>query len=1033
MYLLLNLLLSWSAVADEPAPEATAGANEPAVKASAESDAAAEDSAEWFSREIRPALSNACFHCHGPDESTRQADLRLDTAEGIASVVDAQDPQASELWRRLTSTDPSDQMPPPDSNKSLSQSQQQALLGWVEAGAPWQQHWSFVRPTLPPVPDVQGAEWCRSDIDRFVLARMENAGLTPAEIAPPTTLIRRLFLDLVGMPPTPLQTEYWLDVAFPNGQLNWQGYQRLVDSLIADPGYGERWGRRWLDLARYADTNGYEKDRPRSVWPYRDWVVEALNRDLPFDQFTIQQIAGDMLPEPTKDALIATGFHRNTMLNEEGGIDPLEFRFHAMTDRVATTGTAWLGLTLGCCQCHTHKYDPISHTEYFQFMALLNNADEPEIELPSRDQLEAWQLNQTKAEALLSNLRMEWPVPAEDAFKEFDTARRAALPEPAFEKWLVEEQQRAVAWTPLQPVEATASLPILTIEPDQSIFASGDTAKRDDYHIVYAATDRPIYALQLEALPDDRLPARGPGSTYYEGTPGDFYLTELEVSAGDQRVAIKSASESYGKNRFGSSPAMAAQAIDGDIQTGWAVDGRQGERHVAVFVLEKPIQPGEQVRVQMSFGRHFASSLGRFRMRAAHAPSEHFVARDDSEAIETLLVKSKQGLSSEERNVLLEHFLLQAPEVAEQAKRIRELLRRPAFATTLVMRERPEGHPRPTHRHHRGEYLQPAELVQPGVPDVLNPLPDDASASRLALARWLVAPENPLTARVAVNRQWAAFFGTGLVKTVEDFGLQGDPPSHPELLDYLAVTWVERDHWSLKALHRRMVTSATYMQSSMYRADSATVDPGNRLLSFFPRVRLDAEQLRDSVLVASGTLSRRVGGPPVRPPQPVGITEVAFGSPGWTPNEGADRFRRSLYTFQKRTAPFAMFSTFDAPSGEACIARRTNSNSPLQALTLLNDVMLMELANATGSRVADHQARNELDVADTVRYLFQLAMVREPSESELKAVGEFYQRQRETLPAAEGEQVGDVQQRSSDAWGATARVIFALDEFQTRE
>jgi hypothetical protein len=987
----------------------------------------AEDREPWtgerFTREIRPLLSNACFHCHGPDESTREAGLRLDTVEGLSQVIDSGHPEESELLRRLTTEDPAERMPPRESHKVLSQSERQAIADWIAAGAAWQQHWSFVPPQLPQIPDVEQADWCLNPIDRFVLARLEAVGLQPAPVADPHTLIRRLHLDLIGLPPTLEESERWQAIAFPGGKLNAAGYERMVSYLLALPAYGERWSRRWLDLARYADTNGYEKDRPRSIWPYRDWVVSALNQDMPFDQFTIEQIAGDMLPGASRDQLIATGFHRNTMLNEEGGIDPLEFRFHAMTDRVATTGTTWLGLTLGCCQCHTHKYDPVSHTEYYQLMGLLNNADEPELPLTNEADLDRARQNQREAERLVSQLRAEWSQQAVSSGQEVE--------EWSFEWWLDRERGLAVDWQTLVPVVAESSLPILTIEEDHGIFASGDTAKRDDYRVRFMACERPINALQLEALPDERLPAHGPGTTYYEGTPGDFFLTEIRFVVDGQVVPVRSASESYSKNRFGSSPARAQEAIDGDIQTGWSVHDRQGERHVAVFELAEPIAAGAELSIEMSFGRHFASSLGRFRLRAASDARESFAARDYSSTMEELLLKPDDQLTSVERDALIDEYLLRAPQWKEQSDRIRQLLRPPVAATTLVMRERPADQPRVTHRYHRGEYLQPQEVVEPGVLGVLQPLPRNAPVNRLGLSQWLVDRGNPLTARVQVNRQWAALFGTGLVKTLEDFGLQGESPSHPELLDYLAVSWIEADHWSLKTLHRRIVTSSTYMQSSKVSAAAAEVDPSNRLLSFFPRVRLEAEQLRDSLLVASGKLVPSLGGPPVRPPQPAGITEVAFGSPKWDVSTGADRYRRSLYTFQKRTAPFAMLSTFDAPSGEACIARRTVSNSPLQALTLLNDLMLIELASAAGERVAAYQRRTSADDMQAADYLFRTALVRPPTDGELHAIVEFYRRRVEAdRRKANEDGPGDPH---AAGWGATARAIFALDEFQTRE
>ncbi len=1030
-----------------------------------------------FARDVRPILSNNCFSCHGPDDQAREGELRLDMQAGVFGergdngVVRPGLPRTSELIIRVLSEDESEVMPPPESNKSLSDAEKQLLVAWVAQGAPWQQHWAFEAPRLPELPTPQAMDWCRTPLDQFVLSRLEGAGLTPAPAAEPYELVRRLYLDLIGLPPTPEEADRWTGRIWPdpntgNAQPIEAEYQALVSYLLNSPDYGERWARRWLDLARYADTNGYEKDRDRSIWPYRDWVINALNADMPFDQFTVEQLAGDMLPDATTEQRIATGFHRNTMLNEEGGIDPLEFRYRAMTDRVATTGTTWLGLTLGCCQCHAHKYDPISHTEYFQLMAFLNNADEPQLELPQADHQAKWERNRAVASRLLDDLASQWMPPKDDLEREqsgepngcaddqqgsgtSDEERLAAL-QRAFEAWLESERENAVVWRELRPVRATANLPILTIQEDNSVFASGDTAKRDDYFVTFAASDQPITAIQLEALPDERLPARGPGSTYYEGTLGDFFLTEIQAEAAGKVIPFKSATESYAKNRYGSNAAASQLAIDGDVQTGWSVHGGQGERHVAVFVFQETLPAGAELQLHMTFGRHFASSLGRFRVRATASPTAP-EAREYSDALAALLMKSEEHLTASERKQLLDLFLLSSPQLAAQAEKIHQLRQRPEVPHTLVMSERPPDHRRPTHRHHRGEFLQAREEVMPDTPEMLPPMPDGLTKDRLGFARWIVSPENPLTARVAVNRAWAAFFGTGLVRTVDDFGLQGESPSHPELLDWLALQFVHEYRWSLKRLHRVIVSSSTYRQSSKVNAAAARVDPNNRLLSFLPRFRLEAEIVRDSWLVASGKLSRKMGGPPVRPPQPEGVTEVAYGSPKWPISEGEDRFRRSIYTFAKRTAPFAMFATFDAPSGEDCVAQRARSNSPLQALTLLNDVMVIELARAAGDRImqSDSTASSYEKSAD----LFRSVLTRPPTSDELDLLHSYFESQvtafteapelaRQLLdekvvaePATHDEsgvRVPDALTLRA-AWTATARAVFGLDEAQMRE
>ncbi|GIX00733.1 MAG: hypothetical protein KatS3mg111_4065 [Pirellulaceae bacterium] len=940
-----------------------------------------------FIRDVRPILSNHCFQCHGPDEHTREADLRLDQPAGLygtdgnSGVVVPGDPDQSLLWQRITDADDDSRMPPRHANKPLSKEQIEVVRRWIVHGAQWRQHWAFVPPRWPEVPAVHRAAWCRTPVDRFVLSKLEEAGIEPAADASPAALLRRLYFDLLGLPPTLAEVERWTaELVSPAGEIDEEALGRLVDRLMASPHYGERWGQRWLDLARYADTNGYEKDRDRSIWPYRDWVIDVLNEDLPFDQFTIEQLAGDLLPDATLRQRVATGFHCNTMLNEEGGIDPLEFRFHAMTDRVATTGAVWLGLTIGCAQCHTHKFDPITHTEYYQLMALMNNTDQRQLELIDDAWRQRWEANRREADRLLAELPAHWPetgsresgqeqAPARsargDASEEpaagfYESLRAAgreqlaksllALPPEqrralwtAFTKWLELQRQGTVAWEVLRPVAARSSLPILTIQSDASIFASGDTAKRDDYYVDFAPVDRPVRAIRLEALPDERLPARGPGSTYYEGTLGDFFLTEFQLQADGEPVPIQAAHESFAANRFGNHPVSAALTIDGDVQTGWSVHGRQGERHVAVYLLASPIPAGKALQVHMVFGRHFASSLGRFRL--SFSDTEQTVqARAYPDEVEQALLVAPETLSDRQWAILLEQFLLQAPQLQPHNDRLRQLRRRPPATTTLVMVEWPEGHRRPTFRHHRGEYLQPREEVEPATPEILNPWDPQWPKNRLGLARWLVDSRHPLTARVVVNRAWADFFGEGLVRTLEDFGLQGDAPTHPELLDWLAMHWMHRDGWSMKRLHRLIVTSRVYRLDVRRSPMAQRVDPSNRLLSSMPYRRLSAEQIRDAMLTCAGCVDRRFGGPPVRPPQQPGISEVAYGSPQWVASQGGDRFRRSIYTYKKRTAPFAFFSSFDAPSGESCTVRRVQSNTPLQALSLLNDVMVTELA-----------------------------------------------------------------------------------------
>jgi hypothetical protein len=964
-----------------------------------------------FSRDVRPILSRYCFKCHGPDDGARQAGMRLDLAEhslkaadsGMHPLVPGKSGE-SELIRRILSTDEAEQMPPPAAKFTLTAEQKEILRKWIDQGAKYEAHWAFVAPTKPALPTVKRTEWPRNDLDRFILANLEAEGLSPSPEADRYTYVRRVYLDLIGLPPSPEEADAFVNDQSPDA------YEKLVDGLLKSKHYGERWARRWLDLARYADTNGYEKDRQRTIWPYRDWVINALNADMPFDQFTIEQLAGDMLPSATREQIIATGFHRNTMLNEEGGIDPLEFRFHAMTDRVSTTGTAWLGLTIGCAQCHTHKFDPISHDEYYQFFALLNNADEPEAPLPDEAFLKEQDRRKQEAEKLLVELPNAWPVK--------DDAEKAAALQTAFDAWLTKQRAATVAWTQLTPTKATANVPTLSVESDNIIFASGDTSKLDIYEIELAPADEPTAAILLEALPDLRLPAGGPGMTYYEGPKGEFFLGEIEILGSDKPAKIASATESYAKTASGASAVTAAKTFDGDLQSGWSIDGGQNRRHTAVFVLAEPIPAGQIIKVKLSLGRYYASSLGKFRFWKS--ANNMAVARDLSWDDEALLVKPAAELTTGELAQLKAAFLLQAPELAESTKKIRELQRPQQPLTTLAMKERPANHPRSTFVHHRGEFLQPKHQVQPGAPAFLPAL-DKEKSNRLGLAQWLVSKQNPLTARVAVNREWTAFFGKGIVRTVQDFGYQGESPSHPQLLDYLAISFMENG-WSLKKLHRQIVLSATYRQDSKASPELLAKDFDNRLLARGPRMRLEAEVIRDELLKASGLLSEKLGGPSVFPPQPASITtEGAYGSIAWKPSEGEDRYRRSLYTFAKRTTPFAMLAAFDAPSGEACLARREASNSPLQALTLLNDEMFLEMAKHLGAEAA----KREGSLEDRLTWVWRRCLTRPPTSEERQL---FVTWATEAMASA----AGDKKPTDEILLQQFARTLFNVDEMVTK-
>ncbi|HEX8912328.1 MAG TPA: DUF1549 and DUF1553 domain-containing protein [Humisphaera sp.] len=1096
-------------------------------------------------------------------------------------------------------------MPPPSTKAKLTDAQKATLKRWVEQGADYAPHWAFVAPKQAPLPEVKQKDWARNPVDAFVLARLEKEGLKPSPEADRYALVRRAYLDLIGLPPTPEDADAFVQDKSPDA------YEKVVDRLLASPQYGERWARRWLDLARYADTNGYEKDRPRSIWPYRDWVIKAINADMPFDRFTVEQLAGDLLPNATVDQKVATGFHRNTMRNEEGGIDPLEFRYYSMVDRVGTTGTTWLGLTVACAQCHTHKYDPIRHSEYYGLMAFLDNADEPELDLPD----DAWHAKRKEAEAQVAKmtaaLPQKWPVkgdvlwravsqgagvavksaagsnvdggavdgswkfggnpppesdtytftvtadaattidrvkvdalvdgetgpgrtahgnfvltevsvavtpagpggkptpvklaradaaysqngfPAADAIdgkpktgwavdagpdtrkdrsatfyfdkpvalkpgakvrvtlaQEYgqqhvigklklslggvkqapaasaDTDRAAAV-DAAFKAWVAKQTPRAVRWQPLRPSDMKSNAPTLTLLDDGSVLASGDITKSDTFDLTFKAAPKNITGVRVEALPHESLPKNGPGMVYYEGPIGDFCLSELTLKAGATDGKFVRTAHDYAAGNFES-----AKAIDGNPQTGWMINGQQGKPHVAVFALKDAVSADGELKIGMLFERHFAPALGHFRVSVTTDPMPPELSAFPPD-VEAALRAPEAERTKPQAEALFAYFLQQAPELAEARKEIDALFRKlPEPPTTLVMVERPAGHERTTRLHHRGEFTDPKEPVAPGVPAFLPPLPAGAKADRLAFARWLVSPENPLTARVTVNRQWQAFFGRGIVRTTEDFGFQGELPSNQPLIDWLAVELVNQK-WSMKALHRMIVTSATYRQASAVTPELAARDPQNVLLARGPRFRAEAEVVRDAVLKASGLLSGKMFGPSVYPPQPASVTnEGAYGKLAWNASTGEDRYRRSLYTFAKRTAPYALYGTFDAPTGEACVARRELSNTPLQALSLMNDLMFVEAFQALGKLAAEQKG----DDAARATFVFRRALTRPPTADELELLTKFAAAQRQRVEKKEldpqklsGSKDADAAERA--VWTAVARAVLNLDEAVTK-
>jgi Protein of unknown function (DUF1553)/Protein of unknown function (DUF1549)/Planctomycete cytochrome C len=996
-----------------------------------------------FVRDIQPILETHCYECHGAKKSKNG--LRLDVRavalkggdSGVAIVPG--DSEHSLLVRRIRGLDGDDQMP--KDKDPLPAAQVALIRAWIDQGAIWPVsdtaaapeppagHWAYVRPVAPHVPVVRNASWPRNDIDRFVLARLEKEGLSPAPEAAFETLVRRASLDLIGLPPTLAELDAALADAAANGRD--AAYQHVVDRLLESPHYGERWARPWLDLARYADSHGYEKDRLRVMWKYRDWVIGAFNADMPFDRFTIEQIAGDMLPDATEAQRIASGFHRNTMLNQEGGIDVEEQRWETLVDRVNTTATVWLGSTLGCAQCHDHKYDPFTQRDYYRMLAFFENveytiggqaggdrwADEPQISLPTPEQETRRKALQEDLDKLTASLRAESPA--------------RTLAQTRWEQSIVAAEG---SWIPIT-VDRFESSGGSTHErlDDKSVLVTGENPASNVYTVTGRAPVAGMTAIRIEALPDPRLPGGGPGRDRY----GNFVLNGFSVAIGDAvPVPIGSV-----KVDDGSSAAIE--------NFRWGIDATRDQparlHRQAVFVSARPFATvGAPLRISIKTDAPVGQALGRFRVSVTTSPSPLRIVSVSARLRPGLLTPRAKRMPQQAKD-LAAQFRAVSPMFKPTRDRIEALqksLRDLGIVTAMVMREKAAYERPSTWVRRRGNFLDRTVQVYAAVPSFLPPLPEDVMPNRLGLARWLVDARNPLTPRVTVNRAWEQFFGKGLVETSEDFGSQGAAPSHPELLDWLAVTFVEQG-WRLKRLHREIAMSATYRQSSAGTPALAERDPYNRLLARGPRFRVEAEMVRDIALTASGLLSQKIGGPSVFPAQPDGIWQNPYSSDRWIPSTGEDRHRRGLYTFIRRTAPYPAFTTFDSTSREACTVRRVRTNTPLQALTTLNDAAYFEAARALARRmIAEPTIATGEDAARVRAALgFRIVTSRGPKPPELERILTAYRQQLEQFrahperaaQAIEGYAVTGVDPGEQAAWTLVANALLNLDETITKE
>jgi len=1111
-----------------------------------------------FNREIRPLLSNRCFACHGPDEEERKADLRLDTREGALmdlggyAALAPGKAEESELFHRITLDEgDEDLMPPAGKGSKFTDAEVALIKKWIEQEAPYANHWSYEKPVRPEVPKGKRSDWPKNEIDHFVLARLESEGLEPSLEADRYALARRAALDLTGLPPTWEEVTAFVNDSAPNA------YEAYLDRLLAKPAYGERWTRVWLDLARYADSAGYADDPPRTIWAYRDYVLGAFNRNMPFDQFTIEQIAGDLLEKPTRDQLVATAFHRNTMTNSEGGTNDEEFRNEAVVDRVNTTMATWMGTTMACAQCHTHKFDPLTHAEYFQLFAFFNQSEDADLK-DERPVLELWSAQQEKD-------KRDWSEKITSLKKTLATPTDALVAEQA--AWVQRLHEEPV-WTALNPATAKGGAMELKIDEAGRLLAAGKKAPTDTYRIEVSVPDAAadLTALRLEIpaeqtsnfvlsrlaatwQPDDKSPRRGRFvRVEIPGKDKILHLAEVEVFSGGANVATKgTATQSslgsggdakraidgntdgdYQKNSVshtgteaspwfevdlgaelpvekiviwnrtdgGTSqriagfevslldaareviwkespsaipapstalapggpaavdfevavatheqsgfPAKAVLAAKADPKTGWAIAGGTGERQELTLIRKTPMKiAGGKLVLTLEQTSEFKEHL--ITHVALSYTGEAGVlewARMPME-IRQLVRKTPGTLTPDETTRLGAFYLTVAPslndERAELAKLEKQLAEAKPETTVPIMRDRPVDQRRQTFVQLRGNYKSLGPEVSEGVPAVFHPLEKGVTPNRLALAKWLVDPDNPLTARVVANRHWEELFGIGIVETSEEFGSQGELPSHQDLLDWLALDFQENG-WDIKRLLKQIAMSATYRQSSKTTAEMQERDPYNRLLNRGPRFRLSAEQVRDNALAVSGLLSDKMHGPPVNPPQPeMGLSAAFGGKTDWVDSKGEDRYRRALYTSWRRSNPYPSMATFDAPNGEVCTVRRGRTNTPLQSLVTLNDPVYVEAAQALARKIV---ARGGADLPQRITFAIRESLAREPRPAEVERLAALYESsladytaKPEMAAQLAQEPLGPLPEGSNlpehAAWTVVSNVILNLDE-----
>jgi hypothetical protein len=1029
-----------------------------------------------FNRDVRPILSDSCFHCHGPDEKTRKGGLRLDLRDeafkegksGSIPLVPGK-PDDSEVFVRIfLESGHDDAMPPADSGKSLTQEQRETIRKWIDEGAKYEGHWAFIAPERPEVPLApEGAN--QNPIDDFLLNRLAREGLQMQPEADKATLLRRVSLDLTGLPPTLQEQDAFESDSSPDA------YEKAVDRFLSSPHFGERMALEWLDFARYADSNGFQSDGSRQMWLWRDWLINAYNRNLPFDQFTIEQLAGDLLPNPTEDQIIATGFNRNHRLNGEGGRIEEEWFVETVIDRVDTTGTTWMALTLGCARCHDHKYDPISQKEFYELFAFFNSNDETGVLNPQGK-------NGVNTPPLLrvSNAEQKAEMAKLDAAIASAEARRKSAEGEmavAFSKWESEMRSRvtgkekAESWVPSVSAEAKSlGGATLTRKADGSWIASGKNPANDTYEVKIPMGEGIFGGLLLEVFPDASLPNQSLG----RGSNGNFVLTgvQMQLSGKPQEgleIPISKAEADYEQNGYGVANILSnAGNPEGKKGKGWAIDGNAADKRVprrAMFLPATPVTvpAGAVLTVQLkhhsTFGDH---QIGHFRLSTtALDPAQ--VKLDGGTglppAISQLLSGDPGKASEADRKVLdayfrenSEHPVKTAGAALDAAKEKRALYEG-ALPSVMVMKERAE--PRDAFVLARGEYDHPTDKVSRALPAALPPLPEGDPVNRLGLAKWLVSGKHPLTARVWINRQWERLFGTGIVKTSENFGSQAEWPMHPELLDWLAVEFVNPTSlpkvngkaavaWDMKAMLKLLVTSRAYRQSSAVSPDLIAMDPDNRLLARGPRFRLRGELVRDQALAIAGLIVPTIGGPSVRPYMPEGVWDETsrYGDlRGYKADAGDGLYRRSMYTVWKRTGAPPTMLLFDAPNREICIPKRSRTNTPLQALVLLNEVTFVEASRALAERMI-REGGGSVESRLTTGY--RLASGRRPDPETLSVLEKGLEQrlagyrsdpESAKLFVAHGASLQDPAMDPSElaAYSVTASILLNLDRVITRD